>query len=90
MHILSSCSHAGFVDDGLRHFDAMSKLHGMATGRRRALRLHRAHRSKTGLQNRSRRARGLIARYYIVEGVKYATLKLRGCCIGNLKVVGVI
>jgi hypothetical protein len=30
--MLSSCSHAGFVDDGLRHFDAMSKLHGVAIG----------------------------------------------------------
>jgi pentatricopeptide repeat protein len=30
--VLSACCHAGFIEDGLRHFDAMSKLHGLAPG----------------------------------------------------------
>jgi hypothetical protein len=34
--------------------------------------------------------RGLITRYCIVEGVKWSTLNLRGCCVRNVVVVGVM
>ncbi|CAM0954331.1 unnamed protein product [Alopecurus aequalis] len=30
--VLSACCHAGFVEDGLRHFDAMAEVHGVAPG----------------------------------------------------------
>ncbi|CAM0954327.1 unnamed protein product [Alopecurus aequalis] len=30
--VLSACCHAGFVEDGLRHFDAMVEVHGVAPG----------------------------------------------------------
>uniref|UniRef100_A0ACD5T828 Uncharacterized protein n=1 Tax=Avena sativa TaxID=4498 RepID=A0ACD5T828_AVESA len=32
LSVLSACCHAGFVEDGLRHLDAMSEVHGVAPG----------------------------------------------------------
>jgi hypothetical protein len=73
-----------------RHFDAMSKLHGVATGVEQYGCIEHTAAKPACKTTHGELARGLIARYYIVEGVKYATLKLRGCCIRKLKVVGVI